>query len=125
MPSAYSSQHSRDDAAAQAQALGLDYRVQPIGPMFDAFQGELGLSGVPEENVQARVRGVVLMAISNAEGPLVLATGNKSELAVGYSTIYGDAVGGYAPLKDLSKSRVWELEIGRAPWRRGGARGEG
>src|SRR5690625_7975445 len=57
MPSAYSSQHSRDDAAAQAQALGLDYRVQPSGPMFDAFQGELGLSGVPEENVQARVRG--------------------------------------------------------------------
>ncbi len=121
MPSAYSSQHSRDDAAAQAQALGLDYRVQPIGPMFDAFQGELGLSGVPEENVQARVRGVVLMAISNAEGPLVLATGNKSELAVGYSTIYGDAVGGYAPLKDLSKSRVWEL----ARWRNTTAEADG
>lgn len=121
MPSVYSSQHSRDDAAAQARAAGLDFRVQPIAPMVDAFQGELGLSGVPEENLQARVRGVVLMAISNSEGPLVLATGNKSELAVGYSTIYGDAVGGYAPIKDLTKSRVWEI----ARWRNAQAEAAG
>ena len=79
MPSAYSSDHSRDDAEAQAISLGLDYRSQPIGPMFDAFQGEMALEGVPEENLQARLRGVVLMAISNSEGPLVLATGNKSD----------------------------------------------
>ncbi|MEE6281267.1 NAD+ synthase [Georgenia sp. MJ170] len=113
MPSGYSSQHSRDDAEALAEATGLDYRVQPIAPMVDAFQGELELTGIAEENLQARVRGVVLMAISNAEGPLVLAPGNKSELSVGYSTIYGDAVGGYAPLKDVSKTHVWEL----ARWR--------
>ena len=109
MPSVYSSDHSKDDAADSAQRIGLDYRVQAIAPMVDAFQGELHLSGVPEENLQARMRGVILMALSNTEGHLVLATGNKSELAVGYSTIYGDAVGGFAPLKDVSKTRVWEL----------------
>jgi len=79
----------------------------------DAFQGQLHLEGLAEENLQARVRGVTLMALSNAEGHLVLATGNKTELAVGYSTIYGDAVGGFAPLKDVDKSRVWAL----ARWR--------
>jgi NAD+ synthase (glutamine-hydrolysing) len=81
--------------------------------MVDAFQGELKLGGLAEENLQARVRGVVLMGLSNSEGHLVLATGNKSELAVGYSTIYGDSVGGFAPLKDVPKSLVWEL----ARWR--------
>ncbi|WP_163542008.1 NAD+ synthase [Occultella kanbiaonis] len=109
MPSVYSSSHSRTDAEDTAERIGLDYRVQEIAPMVDAFQGALGLSGTAEENLQARVRGVILMALSNTEGHLVLATGNKSELAVGYSTIYGDAVGGYAPLKDVSKTRVWEL----------------
>lgn len=109
MPSVYSSQHSLDDAEDLARRTGLDFRRQPISPMVDAFQGEMALEGIAAENLQARVRGVILMALSNSEGHLVLATGNKSELATGYSTIYGDAVGGYAPLKDVSKSRVWEL----------------
>jgi NAD+ synthase (glutamine-hydrolysing) len=109
MPSVYSSEHSKDDAADLAARIGAHYRVQSIAPMVDAFQNELNLTGVAEENLQARMRGVTLMALSNSEGHLVLATGNKTEIAVGYSTIYGDAVGGYAPIKDLDKSRVWEL----------------
>ncbi len=109
MPSMFSSQHSLDDAADLARRTGLHLRRQPITPMVDAFQEELELTGVAAENLQARMRGVILMALSNAEGHLVLATGNKSELATGYSTIYGDAVGGYAPIKDVSKTRVWEL----------------
>lgn len=109
MPSNYSSQHSQDDAADLAQRIGAHYRVQHIAPMVDAFQSQLNLEGVAEENLQARVRGMTLMALSNSEGHLVLATGNKTELAVGYSTIYGDAVGGYAPIKDVDKSRVWQL----------------
>jgi len=113
MPSVYSSQHSLDDAADLADRLGARYRVVPIAPMVDAFQTHLGLDGIAAENLQARVRGVTVMAVSNQEGHLALATGNKSELAVGYSTIYGDAVGGYAPLKDIDKSLVWEL----ARWR--------
>ena len=113
MPSGHSSEHSKDDAADLARRIGADYRVQPIEPMVSAFRGELDLPGVAGENLQARVRGVILMGISNVEGHLVLATGNKSELAVGYSTIYGDAVGGFAPIKDVDKSRVWAL----ARWR--------
>ncbi|WP_024287984.1 NAD+ synthase [Cellulomonas sp. KRMCY2] len=113
MPSRHSSEHSRDDAADLAARIGADYRIQRIGPMVDSFEAELELPGIAGENLQARVRGVILMGISNVEGHLVLATGNKSELAVGYSTIYGDAVGGYAPLKDVDKSRVWAL----ARWR--------
>ncbi|WP_333811031.1 NAD+ synthase [Timonella senegalensis] len=109
MPSVYSSDHSKDDAEDLAKRIGAHYRVQPIAPMVDAFQGQLHLEGVSEENLQARVRGIILMAASNMHGHLVIATGNKSELAVGYSTIYGDAVGGYAPIKDVDKSRVWEL----------------
>jgi NAD+ synthase (glutamine-hydrolysing) len=113
MPSAYSSDHSKSDAADLAERLGAHYRVAPIAPMTDAFVQSLALTGVAEENVQARVRGTTLMALSNAEGHLVLATGNKSELAVGYSTIYGDAVGGFAPIKDVPKTLVWRL----ATWR--------
>jgi len=113
MPSVYSSQHSLDDAADLAERIGASYRVVPIAPMVDAFQTHLGLDGIAAENLQARVRGVTVMGVSNQEGHLALATGNKSELAVGYSTIYGDAVGGYAPLKDIDKSLVWEL----ARWR--------
>ncbi len=109
MPSRWSSDHSKDDAADLAQRIGADYRVQPIKPVVDAFEAGLPLDGVAAENLQARVRGMILMAVSNAEGHLVLATGNKTELAVGYSTIYGDAVGGYAPIKDVDKSRVWAL----------------
>jgi NAD+ synthase (glutamine-hydrolysing) len=113
MPSAYSSEHSKDDAADLAGRTGLDYRVQPIAKMVDAFMSELHLTGLAEENLQARVRGVVLMALSNQEGHLVLTTGNKSELAVGYSTLYGDSVGGFNPLKDVPKTLVWKL----ARWR--------
>jgi NAD+ synthase (glutamine-hydrolysing) len=114
MPSSYSSEHSKDDAADLAKRIGADYRVQPIAPVVDAFQGQLTLEGVAEENLQARVRGVILMAISNREGHMVIAPGNKSELATGYATIYdAGSIGGFAPLKDLDKSRVWDL----AKWR--------
>jgi NAD+ synthase (glutamine-hydrolysing) len=113
MPSQYSSQHSRDDAAELAKRTGLEYRVEPIQPMVDAFLANLSLSGLAVENLQARVRGVVLMALSNQDGHLVLTTGNKSELAVGYSTLYGDSVGGFNPLKDVPKTMVWRL----ATWR--------
>jgi NAD+ synthase (glutamine-hydrolysing) len=113
MPSGISSQHSRDDAADLAKRTGLDYRVEPIQPMVDAFLANLSLSGLAVENLQARVRAVILMALSNQEGHLVLTTGNKSELAVGYSTIYGDSVGGFNPLKDVPKTMVWRL----ARWR--------
>jgi NAD+ synthase (glutamine-hydrolysing) len=113
MPSAYSSSHSRSDAADLAERIGAHYREIPIAPMVDAYVSSLRLTGIAEENVQARVRGTTLMALSNSEGHLVLATGNKSELAVGYSTIYGDAVGGFAPIKDVPKSLVWTLALWR------------
>ncbi|MGH3718545.1 MAG: NAD+ synthase [Pseudonocardiaceae bacterium] len=113
MPSSYSSAHSRSDAADLAERTGLHCQVQPIEDMVDVFVRRLGLSGIAQENVQARCRGVTLMALSNQHGHLVLATGNKSELAVGYSTIYGDAVGGFAPIKDVPKTAVWAL----ARWR--------
>lgn len=109
MPSVYSSQHSRDDAAELADRCGLHFRTVPIAPMVEAFQATLQLSGLAEENLQARVRGTTLMGISNAEGHLVLTTGNKSELSVGYSTMYGDSVGGFAPIKDVPKMLVWDL----------------
>jgi NAD+ synthase (glutamine-hydrolysing) len=121
MPSAYSSPHSRDDAAELARRTGCHYRTVDIAPMVDAYQEQLHLSGLAHENLQARVRGTALMAISNDEGHLVLATGNKSELSVGYSTIYGDAVGGYAPIKDVAKTRVWAL----ARWRNAAAERRG
>jgi NAD+ synthase (glutamine-hydrolysing) len=113
MPSGYSSEHSKDDAADMAKRTGLDYRVEPIQPMVDAFLANMSLSGLAVENLQARVRGVILMATSNQDGHLVLTTGNKSELAVGYSTLYGDSVGGFNPLKDVPKTMVWKL----ARWR--------
>ncbi len=113
MPSGYSSEHSRDDAADLAARTGLHYRTVPIAPMVDAYLANLKLTGLAEENLQARVRGVILMGLSNEEGHLVLTTGNKSEYAVGYSTLYGDSVGGFAPIKDVRKTLVWEL----ARWR--------
>jgi NAD+ synthase (glutamine-hydrolysing) len=109
LPSRYSSDHSRDDAADLARRTGLNYQVVAIEPMVSAYLEAVELSGLAEENLQARVRGTTLMALSNQHGHLVLATGNKSELAVGYSTIYGDAVGGFAPLKDVPKTLVWGL----------------
>jgi NAD+ synthase (glutamine-hydrolysing) len=113
MPSAYSSQHSQDDAADLAERTGLDYRQIAIRPMVDAFMAATQLTGLAEENLQARVRGILLMSLSNQEGHLVLTTGNKSELSVGYSTLYGDSVGGFNPLKDVPKTLVWKL----ARWR--------
>ncbi|MER7419133.1 NAD+ synthase [Micromonospora peucetia] len=113
LPSQHSSEHSREDAADLAKRTGLDYRVEPIQPMVDTFLANMSLSGVSVENLQARVRGVILMALSNQEGHLVLTTGNKSELAVGYSTLYGDSVGGFNPVKDVWKTLVWRL----AKWR--------
>ncbi|MFC8585218.1 NAD+ synthase [Streptomyces sp. NPDC057217] len=113
MPSRYSSEHSRGDAAELARRTGLNYRTVSIEPMFDAYMGALGLTGLAEENLQARLRGTALMALSNQEGHLVLAPGNKSELAVGYSTLYGDAVGAFGPIKDVYKSDVFRL----ARWR--------
>ena len=113
MPSKYSSDHSVDDARAFAANTGVGFEIIEIQKMVDAFIAAAGLTGLAEENVQARVRGTTLMGLSNQHGHLVLATGNKSELACGYSTLYGDAVGGYAPIKDIYKTDVWAL----ARWR--------
>jgi len=119
MPGPYSSQGSVDDARALAASLGIPTHTLPIGPAHDTLLDMLEPAAgrlertLAEENLQARVRGTLLMALSNAEGWLVLATGNKSELAVGYSTLYGDMVGGYAPIKDVFKTDVYAL----AGWR--------
>jgi len=112
MPSKYSSEHSVTDAADLVKRQGLQARTIPIQPIVAAF-GELELDGIAAENLQARVRGMILMSLSNAEGHLVLTTGNKSELATGYSTLYGDSAGGFAPIKDVPKTLVWQL----ATWR--------
>jgi NAD+ synthase (glutamine-hydrolysing) len=121
LPSKYSSEHSIADAQAFADNTGIHFRIVPIAPMVDAYLNSLTLKGLAEENLQARVRGTTLMGISNQEGHLILATGNKSELAVGYSTLYGDAVGGYAPIKDIYKTDVWAL----AKWRNAKAIADG
>jgi NAD+ synthase (glutamine-hydrolysing) len=113
MPSKYSSDHSVQDATAFAANTGIHFRTVEIEPMVQSFMQSITLKGIAAENIQARVRGTTLMGISNQEGHLVLATGNKSELAVGYSTLYGDAVGGFAPIKDIYKTDVWAL----ARWR--------
>ena len=114
MPIRYSSEHSVTDAEDLAERQGLHALTIPIASMVDAFAKELTPAGFPEtgqpaENLQARVRGVVLMGLSNAGGHLVLTTGNKSELATGYSTLYGDSAGGFGPIKDVPKTLVWEL----------------
>ena len=115
MPSRYTADMSLEDARAEAEALGVAYRVISIEPMFEAFFKGLadefrGLApGVTEENIQSRIRGVLLMAISNKTGKMVLATGNKSEMAVGYATLYGDMVGGFAAIKDVPKTLVYGL----------------
>jgi len=114
MPSRYSSHHSVSDAEDLVKRQGLHAVTIPIAAIVDAFGASLAPAGFPEtglpaENLQARVRGVVLMALSNAAGHLVLTTGNKSELATGYSTLYGDSAGGYGPIKDVLKTLVREL----------------
>jgi NAD+ synthase (glutamine-hydrolysing) len=113
LPSKWSSAHSLSDAEDAATRLGLHYSVVPIAPMVDAYEASVELTGTAAENLQARVRGTLLMGLSNQHGHLLLATSNKSEVAVGYSTLYGDAAGGFAPIKDVPKTLVWEL----ARWR--------
>jgi NAD+ synthase (glutamine-hydrolysing) len=115
MPSPFTSDATRTDARAAAESLGVDFREVPIEAIVDAFESALAPSfggrerDTAEENVQARVRGTLLMALSNKHGWLVLATGNKSELSVGYATLYGDMAGGFALLKDVYKTDVWRL----------------
>ena len=113
MPSRYSSGHSVADAEDLVKRQGLHARTVPVGRVVDAYEAELDIRGLAAENLQARIRGMILMALSNSEGHLVLTTGNKSELATGYSTLYGDSAGGFAPIKDVLKTVVWEL----ARWR--------
>ncbi len=119
MPSRYTAEMSNSDAEQEARALGVKYHLMPIEPAFESFLGILQpvLAGLPpdstEENIQARCRGVILMAISNKTGKLVLTTGNKSETAVGYSTLYGDMAGGFAPIKDVLKTMVYRLAVYR------------
>ena len=109
LPSKYSSEHSLSDAATLAKNTGLKYSTEDIEPYVEQFVSKLALQGLAAENLQARVRALILMAKSNTDGHLLLSTGNKTELAVGYSTIYGDAAGGYAPIKDVEKTLVWDL----------------
>jgi NAD+ synthase (glutamine-hydrolysing) len=120
-PSEWSTDHSKTDAAELARRTGLNLDTVPIAPMVDAFRSAVKVDGLAEENLQARIRAVVWMALSNQHGHLVLACGNKSELSVGYSTIYGDAVGGFAPIMDVPKTMVWEL----ARWRNADAERRG
>jgi NAD+ synthase (glutamine-hydrolysing) len=115
MPTRYTSAMSHTDAGAIAEALGLRYDTVAIESVFEQFQSALApvFAGQPadvtEENLQSRIRGTLLMAVSNKLGGLVLATGNKSEMAVGYATLYGDMVGGFSPLKDIFKTEVYRL----------------
>jgi NAD+ synthase len=115
MPSRYTASHSTEDAEACARMLGVSYESIAIEPAVEAFGAMLApafagrVSDVTEENLQSRIRGVILMALSNKFGLMVLTTGNKSEMSVGYATLYGDMNGGYNPLKDLYKTQVWEL----------------
>ncbi|CAN5384751.1 NAD+ synthase [soil metagenome] len=113
MPSRYSSDGSRTDADDLAERIGLNYSVEAIADLVQPVEDQLALTGTAAENLQARIRGIILMGKSNMDGQLVLTTGNKTELAVGYSTIYGDSAGGFAPIKDVPKMLVWDL----ARWR--------
>lgn len=121
MPSRYSSEGSVDDARDLGERIGFHYSVEPIGDIVAVIEKQLGLEGVAAENVQARVRGMLWMAESNRAGHLALTNGNKTEVSVGYSTIYGDTAGGFAPIKDVPKTLVWEL----ARWRNEHARSRG
>ena len=115
MPTQYTAQMSLEDAKEMARRLGVRYDVIPIKPVFDSFLATLSgefagrAPDLTEENLQARIRGTILMALSNKFGSIVLTTGNKSEMAVGYSTLYGDMAGGYAVIKDLAKTLVWDV----------------
>jgi NAD+ synthase (glutamine-hydrolysing) len=115
MPSQFTADISKNDAKTQAELLGVEYDSIAINPLVEVFEKSLahqfhGLApNVAEENIQARIRGTLLMAVSNKKGYMVLATGNKSEMSVGYSTLYGDMCGGFAPLKDIPKTMVYRL----------------
>jgi NAD+ synthase (glutamine-hydrolysing) len=109
MPSRYSSDHSVADAEDLVKRQGVHARTIPIAPILGGFATSLDLHGLAAENLQSRIRGMISMSLSNEEGHLVLTTGNKSELATGYSTLYGDSAGGYGPIKDVLKTQVWEL----------------
>lgn len=119
LPSRYTADMSNDDARIEAEALGIRYSVLPIEPAFETFNATLAplfegrAPDLTEENMQSRSRGVLLMALSNKFGHVVLTTGNKSEMAVGYSTLYGDMCGGFAPIKDVYKTLVYQLAIYR------------
>ncbi len=115
LPSPYTSQHSLDDAAECARLLGISCDTVPIEPAMNAFNGALSpifegrQADITEENIQSRARGLILMAISNKLGHMLLTTGNKSEMSVGYATLYGDMCGGFSVLKDVYKTLVFEL----------------
>jgi NAD+ synthase (glutamine-hydrolysing) len=115
MPSRYTQTMSNEDAVLEAEALGVKYHIIPIEPAVNAFTGMLAevfagtTKDTTEENIQARCRGVILMALSNKQGKLLLTTGNKSEMSVGYATLYGDMAGGFAPIKDVPKLLVYQL----------------
>ena len=115
MPTQYTAQMSLDDAREMARRVGVRYDIIPIKPVFDSFLATLAREfegrapDLTEENLQARIRGTILMSLSNKFGSIVLTTGNKSEMAVGYSTLYGDMAGGYAVIKDLAKTLVWDV----------------
>lgn len=116
MPSKYSSDHSKSDAFDLAKRLAINIRTEPIKGAVKELEKQLKLKDTSAENLQARIRGTILMSLSNQEGHLTLTTGNKTELAVGYSTIYGDSVGGFAPIKDVAKTLVWQLAKWRNDW---------
>ncbi|MEO5334064.1 MAG: NAD+ synthase [Magnetococcus sp. YQC-5] len=122
MPSLYTSQASLDDAAAIAHGLGIRLTEIPISPLFDLFRSSLAdeFMGLPadltEENLQSRIRATLLMAVCNKKGGMLVTTGNKSEVSVGYATLYGDMAGGYSVLKDLLKKQVYELSRARNDW---------
>ena len=121
MPSRYSSGGSVDDASELAERIGFHYSVEPIADLVAPIEEQLQLTGVAAENLQARIRGMIWMAESNLHGHLALTNGNKTEISVGYSTIYGDSAGGFAPIKDVPKMLVWEL----ARWRNATATARG
>jgi len=119
MPSCYTQDMSNEDAILEADALGVKYHIIPIEPAVQAFTGMLAdvftnsAKDTTEENIQARCRGVILMALSNKQGKILLTTGNKSEMSVGYATLYGDMAGGFAPIKDVPKLLVYRLAVYR------------
>jgi NAD+ synthase len=123
LPYRYTSKQSLDDAASAAKALGISYEVVPIAPAIEGLEAVLKPlfadlpRDVTEENLQARARGVILMAISNKFGLMVVTTGNKSEMSVGYATLYGDMNGGFNPIKDLYKTQVYRLSHLRNRWK--------